>query len=347
MFGIEIFDGYFLFLLTSLITIAYNTPNLQRGEFDILDDKVDIEILPSKLRVVYPRAWDYGSSGNDEIRGPSADMPKGWGHQLPVTHVDIKMPSEHTLEGKRYAAEYQIWIIQNSDRLRGAPAISILFDFHPEDKPNEKIQELLDVFQIEWDKDMADCEDRRRKERRLGATAQKSLSADGEGRDKGVSTWLDEPEEEEVKFQSKLSNLRKRALRRLAWNVFDDEIMRSIWFYGYSGSLTEPPCTEFVEWRIIDTPGLISRAQLWQMKNLLFGHVDKKCKKTSVHYDNSVARPLQPHRGRNVHRCMCRDFIADNMRDKYRNNRCDWDERDEFGFPKDQYTTEWYRDTHD
>ena len=24
---------------------------------------------------------------------------QGWGHQLPVTHVDLKMPSEHWFEG--------------------------------------------------------------------------------------------------------------------------------------------------------------------------------------------------------------------------------------------------------
>ena len=82
MFGIEIFDGYFLFLLTSLIKIAYNTLNIYRNQYDIYYDKVDIEILPSKLRVVYPCAWDYGSSGNDVIKGRSSDIPKIWEQQI-------------------------------------------------------------------------------------------------------------------------------------------------------------------------------------------------------------------------------------------------------------------------
>ena len=71
------------------------------------------------------------------------------------------------------------------------------------------------------------------------------------------------------------------------------------------------------------------------MKNILFGHVDKNCKNTSVNYDNSVARTLQPNRGWYLQSCMCRDFVADNTRDKYRNSSFDRDERDEFGFPKD------------
>ena len=305
--------------------------------------------MPSKLRVVYPRKWEFGENGNDLIKGPSADIPKSWGHQLPVLHIDLKVPSEHTLEGKTYAAEYQIHLIQNRPSQRGAPVISVLFEVNTEDKPNKMLQELLDEFQAVWNWDMAQCESKRRRGRRLGALARQTLSnwSDNENRTSSHSTWLDEPTEVEAQFQTKLKHIERRAQKKRPWDCWNDEIMRSVWFFGYEGSLTEPPCTEFVEWRIIDTPALISQSQLFQMKTLLFGHVDKNCKKTSVHWDHSVARPVQPRRGRDVHRCMCRDYIADDLRDKYGSNRCEWKDRDTFGFNKDMYTKEWYETTHD
>ena len=296
--------------------------------------------------MVYPRVWEDwdGATNNDKIRGPSADMPKGWGHQLPVTHIDIKIPSEHTMEGRQYAAEYQIHLIQNRPSQRGAPVVSVLFDLHPDNKPNKKLQELLDEFQAVWDWDMGLCRGQRRRNRRLNAVARQTLSQ--VKRMATSSTWLDEPEEEETRYQYNMRTLQVEAKKSVSWNCWHKDIIKSIWFFGYEGSLTEPPCTEFVEWRIIDTPAFISKEQLSQMKWLLFGHVDKKCRKTSVHWEHSVARPTQPLRGRNVHRCMCRDYIADADRDAYGLERCRWQDRDEFGFPKEQYTMEWYDTTH-
>ena len=57
------------------------------GEYSIDDPKLETQILPSKLRIVYPNNfgdddWS-GASENDLVKGPSADIPKGWGHQLP------------------------------------------------------------------------------------------------------------------------------------------------------------------------------------------------------------------------------------------------------------------------
>jgi len=188
---------------------------------------------------------------------------QGWGYQLPVTHVDVKIPSEHWMEGKQYAAEYQIYLIQNRKAQRGAPVISILMDLDPDDKPNAALQVALDRFQAEYDKDMAQCEARRRKERRLDAILGEEFDATQE-----QSTWLDEPEEEEVKFQSYLRRAQERQGGFKYFDPWDAEIMRSIYFFGYEGSLTEPPCSEFLEWRIIDTPTTVSRKQLFQMKKV-------------------------------------------------------------------------------
>mmetsp|Transcript_8820 Transcript_8820/g.11722 ORF Transcript_8820/g.11722 Transcript_8820/m.11722 type:complete len:347 (-) Transcript_8820:207-1247(-) len=88
-------------------------------------------------------------------------------------------------------------------------------------------------------------------------------------------------------------------------------IMRSIHFYAYKGSLTEPPCTPFAHWYIIDTPMQLSGKQIDRLETVLFDNVDEDCNPTSVHYNRSVARPIQQHVSARVWQCTCKDFLSD------------------------------------
>ena len=88
----------------------------------------------------------------------------------------------------------------------------------------------------------------------------------------------------------------------------------------------------------------ISIAQLFQLKKLLFHHVDKDCKRTSTHFHGSVARPIQPYNGRLVHRCTCVNFMTDKFKKKTGDGECGRDDQDKYGFDSDVYTKEWYRD---
>lgn len=231
------------------------------------------------------------------------------------------MPSEHTIAGRKYAAEYQIWLIQNKDSTRGAPAVSVLFDLHPDDRRNQALQDVLDRFQLEWDADNAECNERRKRNRDLT--------------EEEITTIRNT-----IASTSKSGDVNGRELQEGGvFNPWHYEIIRSAWFYGYEGSLTEPPCSEFVEWRIIDAPAMISRDQLKQMQNLLFGHVDGNCRRTSVHHNGSVARPIQPNLGRIVHKCMCRDFLGNGYRKWYGRNRC-W-EGDEHVFHEKDAEGNW------
>lgn len=98
---------------------------------------------------------------------------------------------------------------------------------------------------------------------------------------------------------------------RPVWNPFWPRIINSIHFYGYGGSLTEPPCSEWVAWRVLDTPMQISLDQWEQMRNILFNQVDEKCHRTSVHYEGSVARPTQSLNGRPLWKCSVNDYVSD------------------------------------
>ena len=190
------------------------------------------------------------------------DFPNGWGASVDALHADIKIPSEHWIKGKQFIAEYQLYHLHRErDR---APVISVMIDLHPNDEPNLHLQKALDEWQKVFDDDERECEERReRANRRL------------RGRTTNSSTYSSLP------YRRNAQEDTTEGREKKVWDPYHRDLMPSIHFYGYSGSLTEPPCTEFCEWRVLDKP---MSAQLLQMKLLLF-HVDKKCRLTSTHYE--------------------------------------------------------------
>ncbi len=98
---------------------------------------------------------------------------------------------------------------------------------------------------------------------------------------------------------------------RPRWNPFWPRIINSIHFYGYGGSLTEPPCSEWVAWRVLDTPMQISYEQWDQMRNIMFNQVDETCRRTSAHWRGSVARPTQSLNERALWKCTRHDYVSD------------------------------------
>lgn len=122
------------------------------------------------------------------------------------------------------------------------------------------------------------------------------------------STEMDRPD---YKEHSKQMERKLQYPQVGIWDPHHPLLVPTIWFYRYDGSLTEPPCGEWVSWFIADTPMEISKRQLEKLKTILFTHVDPDCKKTSAHFDQSVARPVQDTAGRPVWRCTPRDYGPD------------------------------------
>jgi len=111
------------------------------------------------------------------------------------------------------------------------------------------------------------------------------------------------------------SSQNSRHLRRdpFLWDPLEPWYMlNSIHFWAYEGSITEPPCFQDIHWRVIDVPMKISMKQYFQLKRLMFDHVDPDtCKKTSTHYEESNARPVQAWTEGNVYRCKRSDYMSD------------------------------------
>lgn len=76
--------------------------------------------------------------------------------------------------------------------------------------------------------------------------------------------------------------------------------------YTYKGGLTTPPCTEVVNWNVLDTPMLISQNQMDRLYKLILCYVDTEtCIHSSIaSREGSTSRPPQPLMGRKItHRC--------------------------------------------
>ena len=125
-------------------------------------------------------------------------------------------------------------------------------------------------------------------------------------------------EEENQKWNTTIfEGLKREGLQRrlaLKWHPFHPDIQKTVHFWGYDGSFTEPPCTSnSVSWKIMDVPTPISQKQLEQLKHILFNHVDKDCHRTSVHNAyGSVARPTQ--RPLDYYKCTRDDYVSDEER---------------------------------
>ena len=397
-----------------------------------------MKILPSKLRIEYSR--QNADLNETMLRPPHGDFAHNWNGYIQVTHIDIKIPSEHTICGKRFAGEYQIYFYHPKRR---KPIVqSILMEIHPKERTHKHFQKALNEWQAIFDEKRANCwnrerethkeEDRfvRRMENFLLTSidsAEVSLRGDTtydndqeerndlsglDIRAREQSTILDEPEDDSYRFQTLLGKIRRRAsnpvfeehyekvnlgpassadggnrkhsiqsqsqhqnlrrrniennrtsilneseplsqspslatslifnesltpppsfapslifnesatqppsftptsvpTERVRWDPFHPRIINSIYFYGYDGSLTEPPCSEWVSWRVLDTPMQISTAQWTQMRDILFGQIDSDCKRTSVHWRGSVARPTQSLNERPLWQCTRDDYESD------------------------------------
>jgi carbonic anhydrase len=97
-------------------------------------------------------------------------------------------------------------------------------------------------------------------------------------------------------------------------NVYDLPTNQDFGVFTYKGGLTTPPCSEVVNWNLLDTPMEISESQLQRLRSLILCYVvqnkneDESLEScgfgTVASTSGSTSRPPQPLLGREVlHRC--------------------------------------------
>jgi len=239
---------------------------------------------------------------------PHADFPNGWGGFADVMHVDFKIPGEHWIEGEKFDGEMQIFHLHPGRRLM--PTSSVLIRAK-DDGYNYYFEEALKAFEKQYNWDYAMCQAKNRRERQLVSEIDQIAKGSKveEHRDNGewdeLSIDMDNVDLDEMKRDL------DRSLQIGVWDPHHEMLIPSIHFWRYDGSITEPPCGEWVTWFVSDKPMIIGTDQLERMKRVLFTHVDTECRRTSVHSEQSVARPIQDSAGRPVWKCRRSDFGPD------------------------------------
>ena len=317
------------------------------GDFALSDTAVEKRIEANKLRIIFPRrpCADVNQTECQFPHPPWADFPNGFPGIADVIHIDLKIPSEHWLRGEQFDGEIQIyhWHAKNGR----AVALSTLIRA-TEQGHNQHFQLALDAFQVEYDKNQAACD----KNRNVGSnghvspfTGSNSTIFDATILPNTANTTTGiHPTNASYATNGTVSTntltentttlaatvndtttvgvwnqtRHQRDLHNIpnAWNPYHPDIMPTIYFYRYEGSMTEPPCSEFVTWHINDTPFQISLDQLKQWRTIQFTNIDATfCRRTSVHNSaRSVARPIRTSPDRVVTKCTIDDFGPDLVR---------------------------------
>jgi hypothetical protein len=219
-------------------------------------------------------------------RPPLADYPR---YSSSVTsyadlmNYDIKVPGEHTIEGESFDAEIQMLHIHpTADRTSsiGVPVRAV------KDGYNVEFQKIINEFQQVYDDHALECRQR---------TTRRNLR-------------FNLFEDEEYLLAQPLL---RQSNRQDRFNPYADELMPTIFFYRYDGSITEPPCKD-ITWWVMMEPMIISLEQLDQVKKILFTHVDADCDRTSVHNaEQSVARPVFPIGDGEIQKCDIGSYVSD------------------------------------
>lgn len=180
------------------------------------------------------------------------------------------------------------------------------------------MQEVIEAFKVVYKEDERKCKERQEKQ---GSSSSANSFASGFAFGNGRDLLEDDAPYNNTAIDERGEGARLRSSynkhgRRLAlkWHPFHPDVQKTVHFWGYSGSFTEPPCTkDSVDWKVMDVPTPISQKQLAQLKQMLFGHVGPDCRRTSVHNARgSVARPTQD--ALKYYKCTRDDYVSDEER---------------------------------
>jgi len=263
----------------------------RRGDYNVDSELMEKQILHNKLRVVMARRI------GEEPDPPQVDFAGIGSKKLDMLNIDIKLKSEHTICGRRFDGEMQYYFFHPVRQ--ALIAIAWLFEAQPENPENEHLQLLIEEFQNLYDENSKLCSEN------------ENTNPDSSTIEGGDSA------------KRRLRNGSRREQTKLKyWDPFHSDIQKTIHFWGYTGSLTEPPCTDAVLWRIMDVPVQISTGQLNQLQNILFNYRSSEtCAFTSSHFNDSVARPLANEL--RYYKCTRTDYVSDDEREICGDSGCD------------------------
>jgi carbonic anhydrase len=254
----------------------------QKAEGDCTQQDLTFVVTPQTLKAYFPL-------DDADCRRPTIVLDN-YDDAFILVWMEMHARSEHVIDGRRFDAELQMLHMGtgNTDGTNRIATVSVLIDASAR-QDNSDFQFLLDGWQQVVN---GKCTARRQLQReqllRKSAltTEMKVINSEvgskKEQRDRRAQTCQAD------RFGRGCEPLGPRK-RMYPYNMWP-----SIHYYSYEGSITAPPCSKIVHWRILDEPMLISRRQYKQLAKLLQAYKNGNCESdTDVSPSGENFRPLQ------------------------------------------------------
>lgn len=133
-----------------------------------------------------------------------------------TSYSDIKIPSEHSICGAHYPAEYSIYMVH--PLRRQTIVMSIFLTYDAEDKDNDHLQIAIDEWQKVFNENEMRCQTASRKKLIINNT---TISLQSKSNTKGSK---------EVRYLKDETPFGKGG-----WDPFHPSLERTIYFWGYWG----------------------------------------------------------------------------------------------------------------
>jgi len=207
---------------------------------------------------------------------PRLDLPNGFPFGWIMNHIEIKMRSEHLLGGRRYDGEMVMAFLGTKQHNRMVAFVSILLDSTSQYYPDNP---KLGAYINQWEK----------------------------AHDAILRKCSSNPIDEKKIYTNHNYPYGERGKQGFPYDIWPTEQ-----FYRYRGSITTPPCTSMVNWRILDKPLKISRKQYKRLANLINNALSSEtCNRiTSASSKGEVNRPLQyfDYEHQDINHCTTANF---------------------------------------
>lgn len=270
----------------------------QISNIDCTRQDVTFDVTPYALRASFPLTENNCTRPTLSLSGQFADYSLLW--------MEIHARSEHVIEGNRYDAELQMMHAGTGMLTGQLMEVSILIEATATADDLE-FEWMLDQWEQTVNQETQACGSGRRHLRQVSdfEVSSKNRVAPEESHQRELQTGASPCKTNQ--FGGGCEPLGPRR-RMFPYNLFP-----TIWYYAYDGSLTTPPCTAIVQWRVLDVPWQISLRQYKLMAHLLTQSRNSGCASdTAVNPTTGENfRPLQPRSQQffqNLYRCTYSDF---------------------------------------
>ena len=319
-------------------------PNMSCTPFD-----ATFSITSHTLKMSFPPTDDPLHNG---CFRPRINLSGNFPEEFVFSWLEVHARSDHVIDGKRYDAEIQqVHLGQGEDDYMVA-TVSVLVEATAR-RDNPEFQWMLDQWQEVADGMDRDCRETSggggRRQRRAVATSatMKGREERIERRRKlikehgadVIANFTSQTEEDYVRkyFGSDgqmLNHQQQRQHRRAQYGedscradprghgcpgygkrrkAFPHTLWPTIYYFGYRGSITAPPCSDIVNWRILDVPLEISKRQYQQLTTLMDSYREESCdlthgggSKLDRHGENY--QPLRERGAVDIFHCTPDDF---------------------------------------